>query len=59
MLCREWREISLIVLLVNCHDVTGRSFDLLSFSLSFIIFKVDIALISFIVCTVTSKIMPP
>ena len=28
MLCRERREISLTVLLVNqCHDVTGRSFD--------------------------------
>jgi len=24
MLCRERREISIIVLLVNCHDVTGR-----------------------------------
>ena len=59
MLCREWREISLIVLLVNCHDVTGRICDLLSFSLSFTIFKVDIALISFIVSTITSKIMPP
>ena len=61
MLCREWREISLIVLLVNCHDITGRIFDLLSVSLSFIIFKVDIAfnLISLIVCTISSKIMPP
>ena len=28
MLCPEWREISLTVLLVNCHDVTGRIFDL-------------------------------
>ena len=27
MLCRERREISLTVLLVNCHDVTGRIFD--------------------------------
>ena len=27
MLCREWREISLTVLLVNCHDVTGRIFN--------------------------------
>ena len=27
MLCQEWREISLTVLLVNCHDVTGRVFD--------------------------------
>ena len=27
MLCREWCEISLTVLLVNCHDVTGRIFD--------------------------------
>ena len=22
MLCPEWREISLVFLLVNCHDVT-------------------------------------
>ena len=28
ILCRERREISLTVLLVNCHDVTGRIFDL-------------------------------
>ena len=28
MLYRERREISLTVLLVNCHDVTGRIFDL-------------------------------
>ena len=27
MLCQELREISLTVLLVNCHDVTGRIFD--------------------------------
>ena len=27
MLCREQREISLTVLLLNCHDVTGRIFD--------------------------------
>ena len=27
MLCWEQREISLTVLLVNCHDVTGRIFD--------------------------------
>ena len=27
VLCRERREISLTVLLVNCHDVTGRIFD--------------------------------
>ena len=27
MLCRARREISLTVLLVNCHDVTGRIFD--------------------------------
>ena len=26
MFCRELREISLTVLLVNCHDVTGRIF---------------------------------
>ena len=25
--CRERREISLTVLLVDCHDVTGRIFD--------------------------------
>ena len=27
MLCRERREISLTVLLVNCHDIVGRIFD--------------------------------
>ena len=27
MLCRERGEISPSVLLVNCHDVTGRIFD--------------------------------
>ena len=27
MLCRERRETSLTVLLVNCHDFTGRIFD--------------------------------
>ena len=27
MLCQEGREISLTVLLVNCHDVTDRIFD--------------------------------
>ena len=27
MLRREQREISLTVLLLNCHDVTGRIFD--------------------------------
>ena len=27
MLCREQGEISLTVLLGNCHDVTGRIFD--------------------------------
>ena len=26
MLCREWRQISLALLLVNCHDVTGGIF---------------------------------
>ena len=28
LLCGERREISLTFLLVNCHDVTGRIFDL-------------------------------
>ena len=32
MLCREWREISLTVLLVNCHDVTGRIFRPVNFA---------------------------
>ena len=27
MRCREWRQISLILLLVNCHDVTSGIFD--------------------------------
>ena len=27
MLRREQREISLTILLVNCHDITGRIFD--------------------------------
>ena len=27
MPCRERSEMSLTVLLVNCHDVTGRTFD--------------------------------
>ena len=32
MLCRERREISLIVLLVNCHDVKVRIFRPMNFA---------------------------
>ena len=32
MMCREQREISLTVLLVNCHDVTGRIFRQVNFA---------------------------